>query len=83
MLMQTYEAHIHDRSTSYCEVITAQNGYRKSEVHAYLAGQVVPADQGLPSPLVSLGLHLDHLVLALHPDHPSLVVLEQGIYWVC
>ena len=83
MLMQTYEAHIHDRSTSYCEVITAQNGYRKSEVHTYLAGQVVPADQGLPSPLVSLGLHLDHLVLPLHLDHPSLEDPEQCIYWVC
>ena len=54
----------------------------QSKVHTYLAGQVVPADQGLPSPLCFLGLHLDHLVLALHPDHPSLVDPEQCIYWV-
>ena len=52
-------------------------------MHAHLAGQVVPADQVLPSPLVSLGLRLFHLSLALHPDHPSLGAPEQCVYWVC
>ena len=58
-------------------------GYIKIKVHTYLAGQVVPGDQYLPSPLCFLGLHLDHLVLTLHPDHPSLGVPEQYICWVC
>ena len=49
---------------------------------AYLVAQVVPVSQGYPSLLENLGAHLDHLVLQLHPDHPSLEVLEQCIYWI-
>ena len=48
----------------------------------YLVFQVAPADQCLPSLLCFLGLHLDHLVLLPHLDHPFLVGYEQSIYWV-
>ena len=47
---------------------------------AYLVAQVVPVSQGYPSLLVILGGHFDHPFLELHPDHPSLEVLEQCIY---
>ena len=45
----------------------------------YLVGQVVPADQCLPSLHFSLEVHLDHLVLASHPNHPSLVAPKKCV----
>ena len=76
MLMLTYKLFVHEDTLN-------QTGYICIKVHTYLAGQVVPGDQCLPSPLCFLGLHLGHLVLVLHPDHPSLGAHEQCIYWVC
>ena len=74
LLAAIYCNHLHSNIVLQAECITT-----------LLHGQVVPADQCLPSLLLSLGFHvdhLDHLFLALHPDHPFLEAPEQCIYLV-